>query len=182
MPIELHQLIQFTMHSSQFTIFRVYLWIFNCASCIVNCALIKWRPERGSNPWPPAWQAGILTSWTTRPHINSRCAVHNSQFLGSIFWALFLFLIMHSALWFVHCLNGGRNRARTYDPLLVRQMLSQLSYAPIFQFTIQSLQFTIIWVYLLGPNCASCIVICALLKWWPCRDLNPGYRRERAMS
>ena len=26
---------------------------------------------------------------------------------------------------------GGHNRARTYDPLLVRQMLSQLSYAPI---------------------------------------------------
>ena len=26
--------------------------------------------------------------------------------------------------------NGGHNRARTYDPLLVRQMLSQLSYAP----------------------------------------------------
>ena len=25
----------------------------------------------------------------------------------------------------------GNNRARTYDPLLVRQMLSQLSYAPI---------------------------------------------------
>ncbi len=28
-------------------------------------------------------------------------------------------------------LNGGNNRARTYDPLLVRQMLSQLSYAPM---------------------------------------------------
>ena len=27
---------------------------------------------------------------------------------------------------------GGNNRARTYDPLLVRQMLSQLSYAPIY--------------------------------------------------
>ena len=25
---------------------------------------------------------------------------------------------------------GGRSRARTYDPLLVRQMLSQLSYTP----------------------------------------------------
>ena len=26
--------------------------------------------------------------------------------------------------------NGGRNRDRTYDPLLVRQVLSQLSYTP----------------------------------------------------
>ena len=28
--------------------------------------------------------------------------------------------------------NGGNNRARTCDPLLVRQVLSQLSYAPSF--------------------------------------------------
>ena len=28
-------------------------------------------------------------------------------------------------------LSGGRSRARTCDPLLVRQMLSQLSYPPI---------------------------------------------------
>ena len=54
---------------------------------------IKWRPGWGSNPRPLAWQASVLTNWTTRPH-------------------------------------GGNNRARTCDPLLVRQMLSQLSYAP----------------------------------------------------
>ena len=29
-------------------------------------------------------------------------------------------------------INGGNNRARTCDPLLVRQVLSQLSYAPIW--------------------------------------------------
>ena len=28
-------------------------------------------------------------------------------------------------------LQNGTNRARTYDPLLVRQMLSQLSYDPM---------------------------------------------------
>ena len=28
-------------------------------------------------------------------------------------------------------MSGGNNRARTCDPLLVRQMLSQLSYAPV---------------------------------------------------
>ena len=28
-------------------------------------------------------------------------------------------------------LHNGTNRARTYDPLLVRQMLSQLSYDPM---------------------------------------------------
>ena len=54
----------------------------------------KWRPGSGSNRRPLAWQASVLTNWTTGP-------------------------------------NGGNNRARTCDPLLVRQVLSQLSYAPI---------------------------------------------------
>ena len=34
-----------------------------------------------------------------------------------------------------HVILSGTNRARTYDPLLVRQMLSQLSYDPIFNIT-----------------------------------------------
>ena len=55
----------------------------------------KWRPGTGSNRRPLAWQASVLTNWTTGPPF------------------------------------GGNNRARTCDPLLVRQMLSQLSYAPI---------------------------------------------------
>ena len=36
-----------------------------------------------------------------------------------------------NALPLSHSRIGGNNRARTYDPLLVRQMLSQLSYAPV---------------------------------------------------
>ncbi len=28
-----------------------------------------WRPGRGSNPRPPAWQAGVLTNCTTGPNI-----------------------------------------------------------------------------------------------------------------
>ena len=32
-------------------------------------------------------------------------------------------------------IHGGNNRARTCDPLLVRQMLSQLSYAPLRNLT-----------------------------------------------
>ena len=53
------------------------------------------RSGTGSNRRPLAWQASVLTSWTTGPY-------------------------------------DGNNRARTYDPLLVRQMLSQLSYAPVW--------------------------------------------------
>ena len=39
--------------------------------------------------------------------------------------------IRHCDFYVVYKSYGGNNRARTYDPLLVRQMLSQLSYAPI---------------------------------------------------
>ena len=28
---------------------------------------LKWRPEGDSNPWPLAWQASVLTNWTTGP-------------------------------------------------------------------------------------------------------------------
>ena len=39
-------------------------------------------------------------------------------------------------------LLSGTNRARTYDPLLVRQMLSQLSYDPIYYICILLIQAT----------------------------------------
>ena len=39
--------------------------------------------------------------------------------------------LRHNKKWFnIHIRRSGRNRARTCDPLLVRQVLSQLSYAP----------------------------------------------------
>ena len=69
----------------------------NSATSACNITLKKWRSRRDSNPRPPAWQAGVLTSWTTGP-----------RFIG------------------------GSNRTWTCDPLLVRQMLSQLSYTPVW--------------------------------------------------
>ena len=33
----------------------------------------EWRGGRGSNPRPPAWQADILTSWTTAPFCSDLC-------------------------------------------------------------------------------------------------------------
>ena len=32
----------------------------------------RWRSGRDSNPRPPAWQAGILTNWTTGPNCGDR--------------------------------------------------------------------------------------------------------------
>ena len=38
-----------------------------CSTDWATEAYKKWRSGRDSNSRPPAWQAGILTSWTTRP-------------------------------------------------------------------------------------------------------------------
>ena len=35
----------------------------------INTSIFIWRPGRGSNPRPPAWQAGVLTICTTGPNI-----------------------------------------------------------------------------------------------------------------
>ena len=44
----------------------------------------KWRPGRGSNPRPLAWQASVLTNWTTGPfHWNEKCGTHTSH-LGMV--------------------------------------------------------------------------------------------------
>ena len=44
--------------------------------------LNKWRNGRGSNPRPPAWQAGILTNWTTAPPILLRVSSRYLPFTG----------------------------------------------------------------------------------------------------
>ena len=59
---------------------------------------IIWRSGRDSNPRPPPWQGGILTSWTTRPVIY---------------------------------LNGGSGRNRTTDTRIFSPLLYRLSYGTI---------------------------------------------------
>ena len=77
-----------------------------------------WRPGWGSNSRPPAWQAGVLTNWTTGPKLGV--------------WIKYPYTVYK--ITFVICFFtyykvkvGGSYRARTCDLLLVRQMLSQLS-------------------------------------------------------
>ena len=40
---------------------------FPLSSFVLRTKSAFWRCGRDSNPRPPAWQAGILTSWTTAP-------------------------------------------------------------------------------------------------------------------
>ncbi len=62
--------------------------------------------------------------WSWRTESNHQPADYKSA-------ALPIELRQHTYLFISNLIYGGHNRARTYDPLLVRQVLSQLSYAPI---------------------------------------------------
>ena len=72
-----------------------------------------WSGLRGSNSLPPPWQGGALPD-ELNPHL----------MVSTILYARYRNLIHKECI-------GDRNGARTCDPLLVRQMLSQLSYAPV---------------------------------------------------
>ena len=123
--------------------------------------LAFWSGWRGSNSLPPPWQGGALPDelhpqvWCLRSESNQRHADFQSAALPTELQRHMRKLpssirktcdmatpnglepstssvtgwranrLHHRAVF------GGNNRARTCDPLLVRQMLSQLSYAPM---------------------------------------------------
>ena len=73
----------------------------------------------------PLWPLGnsSIFCWCWQQESNSRPTDYKSVALPAELCQLII-------LYFVF--NGGHNRDRTCDPLLVRQVLSQLSYAPLF--------------------------------------------------
>ena len=53
-----------------------------------------WRPGSGSNRRPPAWQAGVLTNWTTGPYGRGR----RDRTLGTRFWRPLLYQLSYTPI------------------------------------------------------------------------------------
>ena len=70
LPTELHQ------HFNCFIIFLTSFIVYHINTLFVNTFFKIYqinieRPRRDLNPWPPAWQAGVLTNWTTWPYFDN---------------------------------------------------------------------------------------------------------------
>ena len=101
------------------SVFKVQTWKFLPRRsrkwsflCLLSCSQeSKWWAWEDSNLRPHAYQACALTTWATSPFDFRRPVV--------------VFRLPTPC--------GGDEEDRTPDPLLARQVLSQLSYTPIFQ-------------------------------------------------
>ena len=78
-----------------------------------------------SNHRPPAYQADALTCWAISPNIRSRTqSCFKPCYQASPCTDYFSDRVSSPS-------TGGDNRDRTDDPLLAKQVLSQLSYTPV---------------------------------------------------
>ena len=119
-----------------------------CLTTWLWCHITNWSGRRDSDSRPPPCQGGALPT-ELLPHKVCLGAESNHRHADFQSTALPAELPRHMAtrkglepstssvtgwrtnqLYYRATFVNGNNRARTCDPLLVRQMLSQLSYAP----------------------------------------------------
>ena len=103
------------------------------ASQIFSNKVWKWLAQVDSNHRPRAYQARALTTWAMSQYLSI-------SFQRIVFWVMSFF----KALWLLRKLSlhyvkvelfwvhGGDDGIRTHDPLLAGQVLSQLSYTPVY--------------------------------------------------
>ena len=93
--------------------FKIKAWLIPCFGGGGRIRTIE--ANRNRFTVCPLWPLGNSPIWSFMSESNQQPADYKSAALPLSQWSIF----------------GGNNRDRTCDPLLVRQMLSQLSYASI---------------------------------------------------
>ena len=155
-----------------------------------------WLAQVDSNHRPRAYQARALTTWAMSQYIVPS-AMKNEKWIMKIYrWNLillkflpFFFSLLSYLLSLISSLfyGGGDDGIRTHDPLLAGQVLSQLSYTPIWNVSSSKRSFKIEQKGVLQPH--SSLGICQSLTFpvlhrkeviqphlpirLPCYDLTP---------
>ena len=71
--ISRHIKIKSTLYSSNIRLIVFIIVMNKIAVCVL------WRLQGDLNPWPPAWQAGVLTNWTMKPYRGSFSSCPGTQ-------------------------------------------------------------------------------------------------------
>ena len=104
---------------------------------LATSTLARWRstgwatpanlvPPVGIGPTPRGFSVHCSTNWATKAYRKKKWRPGTGSNRRPLAWQASVLTCRTPGPPF-----GGNNRARTCDPLLVRQMLSQLSYAPL---------------------------------------------------
>ena len=104
--------------------------VFNEHILKQHTVLFQWWAQVDSNHRPRAYQARALTTWAMSP-FSFRC-ISFSRTVSSIYIVGHYVRARFVDLGCRHCRPGGDDGNRTHDPLLAGQVLSQLSYTPIY--------------------------------------------------
>ena len=139
----------------------------------INYMLMEWRLRRGSNPWPLAWQASVLTNWTTEPNSNQWEEISSSlpfSGMAAVIALIDFEKCVHLGLERLRVsslirpqLSGADSRTRTGTP--IKALAPQASEST--NSTISAYKW-LIYVLMESPTTRAVIVVMAYCSY-PCR-------------
>ena len=114
-----------------FSVIFTIVWCFRSqwTSPSLVADTVGWWAQVDSNHRPRAYQARALTTWAMSPLSYFRCISSLSPYFASLNFI---------RVWPRRLAAGGDDGIRTHDPLLAGQVLSQLSYTPLWKWRVNS--------------------------------------------